>query len=107
MDKFENLAGRASEFVGQFGTNLKNTAITDKAMKWIETGAALGAMRTGTRVATRLVRRNPAMAVAAVAGAGLLWYAARQRPKKQEADAPIEGTAKRIEAKRGTRRRAS
>ena len=76
-------------------------------MKWIETGAALGAMRTGTRVATRLVRRNPAMAVAAVAGAGLLWYAARQRQKKQEADAPIEGTAKRIEAKRGTRRRAS
>ena len=106
MSKLEDITGRATQLASQLGNGIKGS-LPDKAMKWIETGAALGAMRTGTRVATRLVRRNPAMAVAAVAGAGLLWYAARQRQKKQEADAPIEGTAKRIEAKRGTRRRAS
>ena len=45
---------------------------------------------------------------AAVVGAGLLWYAARPRAKKQAAGEPIEGSATRVEAKRGTgtRRRA-
>ena len=81
-------------------------------MNWVETGAALGAMRTGTRVASRFVRRNPAMAAAAVAGAGLLWLAARQRARKAE-DGTIEGTATRIDAskgsssRRGTRARSS
>ena len=63
MSKLEDIAGRASEFAGHIGGSLKNAAITDKAMKWIETGAAIGAVRTGSKVATRFVRRNPAVAV--------------------------------------------
>jgi len=77
--------------------------VPDKAIKWVETGAALGALRTGTRVATRIVRRNPAMAVAAAAGAGLLWYVAR-RKAKQARDGAIDGSAMRIEAKRSSGR---
>lgn len=103
MSKFEDITGRATQLASQLGDGLKGS-LPDKAMKWIETGAALGAMKTGTRVATRIVRRNPAVAVAAVAGAGLLWYAARQRAKKQ-ADGTIEGQARRIEAKRGSARK--
>ena len=64
---------------------------------------ALGAIRTGSKVAGKFVRRNPMLATAAIAGAGLIWLAARQRAKRA-AEGPIEGTATRIEAKRGTRK---
>jgi hypothetical protein len=86
----------------QVGAGIKD-AVPDKAIKWVETGAALGALRTGTRVATKIVRRNPAMAVAAAAGAGLLWYVAR-RKAKQAQDGAIDGSATRIEAKRASGR---
>ena len=46
------------------------------------------------------MRRNPVLAGAAIAGAGLLWLAARQRARKQAKDAPIEGSATRVEAKK-------
>ena len=106
MSKLEDITGRASQLASQLSGGLKGS-LPEKAIKLIETGAALGAVKTGTRVATRFVRRNPVVAVAAAAGAGLLWYAARQRAKKR-AEAPIEGQARRVEAKRGTaRRRAS
>ena len=72
----------------------------------LETGAALGALKTAPRVATRVVRRNPVIAVAAVAGAGLLWYAARRRAKREGSEAN-EGTSKRIEAKRESRQRGN
>ena len=96
------LPERALQLATQVGTGIKD-AVPDKAIKWVETGAALGALRTGTRVATRIVRRNPAMAVAAAAGAGLLWYVAR-RKAKQAQDGAIDGSATRIEAKRSTGR---
>ncbi|SIQ37224.1 hypothetical protein [Solilutibacter tolerans] len=105
MSKLEDITGRATQLASQLGEGLKGS-LPDKAMKLIETGAAIGAVKTGTRVATRFVRRNPAIAVAAAAGAGLLWYAARQRAKKQ-AEAPIEGQSRRVEAKRGSARRRS
>jgi hypothetical protein len=96
------LPERALQLATQVGAGIKD-AVPDKAIKWVETGAALGALRTGTRVATRIVRRNPAMAVAAAAGAGLLWYVAR-RKAKQAQDGAIDGSATRIEAKRSTGR---
>lgn len=100
MSTFERIPSRALDLVQELGSGLAK-AVPHRALNWVETGAALGAMRTGTRVATRLVRRNPAMAAAAVAGAGLLWFAARQRAKRAEAgDGTIEGTATRIEAKK-------
>lgn len=105
MSKLEDITSRATELASQLGSGLKGS-LPEKAMKFIETGAAIGAVKTGTRVATRFVRRNPAVAVAAAAGAGLLWYAARQRAKKQ-AEAPIEGQSRRVEAKRGSARRRS
>ena len=100
MSKFSvnDLPGRALELATQVGETIRDR-VPDKAIKWVETGAALGALKTGTRVATTFVRRNPAMAVAAAAGAGLLWYAARRRAKQAQ-DGPIEGSATRIEAKR-------
>lgn len=47
---------------------------------WLKTGAALGAARTGARVATRFAKRNPGIAVAAtVVGLGLIAYGAYRK----------------------------
>ena len=104
------LPERALQLASQVGSGIKD-AVPDKAMKWVETGAALGALKTGSRVATKFVRRNPAIAVAAAAGAGLLWYAARRRAKQagQAGDGAIEGKATRVEARRanGTARKTT
>lgn len=105
MSKLDHFSGRALQLASQVGETIKD-AVPHKALNWVETGAALGALRTGSRVAGKFVRRNPAVAVAAVAGAGLLWYAARRRAKQAQ-DEPIEGTAKRIEAKRSTGKRST
>lgn len=103
------LPERALQLATQVGAGIKD-AVPDKAMRWVETGAALGALKTGSRVATKFVRRNPAVAVAAVAGAGLLWYAARRRAKQAEqaGNGAIEGKATRVEARRanGSARKA-
>lgn len=107
MSRFDSLPGRAMELVSQVGEGIKNN-VPDRAIKWVETGAALGALKTGTKLATRLVRRNPAVVAAAAVGAGLLWYAARHRAKQAELEA-IEGKSTRVEAKRSTapRKRAA
>lgn len=99
MNTLNHLPGRALELATQVGETIRDR-VPDRAIQWIETGAALGALRTGTRMATRLVRRNPVIAVAAAAGAGLLWYAAHRRAKQAQ-EGPIEGSATRVEAKRG------
>lgn len=104
MSKIDDITGRASQLANQLGGDLKGL-LPNNAMKWIETGAVLGAARAGGRVASRFVRKNPAVAVAAVAGAGLLWFAARKHAKKKEAEAALEGQSRRIEAKRGSARR--
>ena len=100
MGKMDKAQDRAMELIGEIGDGIRK-AVPGKAMQWVETGAALGAVRTGTRLAGKFVRRNPVLAGAAIAGAGLLWFAARQRAKKQAAGEPIEGSATRVEAKRG------
>ena len=100
MSKLGNAQDRALELIGEIGDGLRK-AVPGKAMQWVETGAAIGAVKTGARVATRLVRRNPVLAGAAIAGAGLLWYAARRRAKQAE-NGPIEGSATRIDAKPGS-----
>ena len=74
MGKFDTTQDRALELIGEIGDGLRKR-VPDKAMQWIETGAA-------------------------VVGAGLLWYAARRRAKQAE-NGPIEGTATRVEAKPG------
>lgn len=99
MGKLDDAQDRALELIGEIGDGLRKR-VPDKAMQWVETGAALGAIKTGGRIATRFVRRNPVLATAAIAGAGLLWYAARRRAKQAE-NGPIEGSATRIDAKPG------
>lgn len=99
MSKFDKTQDRALELIGEIGDGLRKR-VPDKAMQWIETGAAIGAVRTGARVATKFVRRNPVLAGAAVVGAGLLWYAARRRARQAE-DGAIEGTATRVDAQPG------
>ena len=102
MNTFERIPERALELASRVGGGLRD-AVPDQAIKWVETGAALGAAKSGARVATKLVRRNPFIAVAAVAGAGLLWYAARRRAKQNGNADAIEGRAKRVEARRESR----
>ena len=99
MGKLDNAQDRAMELIGEIGDGLRKR-VPDKAMQWVETGAALGALKTGGRIATKFARRNPVLAGAALAGAGLLWYAARRRAKQAE-NGPIEGTATRVEATSG------
>lgn len=103
MSRFESLSGRALELAGSVGDSLRGS-VPDRAMKWVETGAALGALKAGGKVATRFVRRNPALTVALAAGAGLLLYAARRQQKKRHERA-IEGSATRVEAKAPARPR--
>lgn len=96
------LPERALQLAGQLGDGIRG-AVPAKAIGWVETGAALGALKTGTRVARKFVRRNPVITIAAAAaGAGLLLYAARRRAMKSENGGVIEGRSKRIEAKRAT-----
>ena len=105
MSKLNTIPGRALELATQVGETLRDR-VPDKAIKWVETGAALGAVKTGSRLALRVVRRNPVMAAAAAAGAGLLWYAAHRRAKQAQ-EGPIEGSATRIEARRARARPAA
>ena len=102
MGKLDTAQDRTLELIGELGNGIRK-AVPGKAMQWVETGAALGAIRTGGKVAGKFVRRNPVLAGAAIAGAGLLWLAARRRAKQAESG-PIEGTATRVEAKQGSRK---
>jgi hypothetical protein len=96
MGKLDKAQDRAMELIGEIGDGLRRN-MPGKAMQWVETGAALGALRAGSKVAGRFVRRNPVLVGAAVAGAGLLWLAARRRAGRQ---ALIEGRATRVDAVR-------
>lgn len=98
MSKFNSLPERALELASQVGDSFKHVA--PHAGKWLEAGAKLGVLKTGARVAGLAVKRNPVIAIATAAGAGLLWYAARRRAKQAE-NGPIEGSAKRVDARRG------
>ncbi len=101
MSKRDNVQDRTLELIGEIGQGIRK-AVPGRALQWVETGAAIGAIRTGGKVASKFMRRNPVLAGAAIAGAGLLWLAVRHRAKRAE-HGPIEGTATRIEAKQGTR----
>lgn len=100
MRTIDTFSDKALQLASQVGDSLKQV-VPDGAGKWLQTGAALGMARTGSRLAGKFIRRNPAVAVAAAAGAGLLWYVARRQANKARNGA-IEGKATRIEAKRAT-----
>lgn len=108
MSRLEDITGRALELAESVGDNLKGR-VPDRALQWMETGAALGALKTGGRVATRLAKRNPAVAAAtaAVTVAGVLVYLVRRHQKKVANGGAINGTSTRIDAKSARARRAT
>ena len=105
MNRIDSLSERALELAQLVGDNVKHAI--PRAGQLLDAGAKLGVVKSGARVAGSFVRRNPVLVAAAVAGAGLLWYAAHRRAKRaqngDDRDA-IEGSAHRVEAKPGARR---
>ena len=103
MNRIESISERALELASSVGDNMRHAL--PRAGQLLDAGAKLGVVKTGARVAATFARRNPAVIAAAVAGAGLLWYAARRRAKRAEQGngkgETIEGSARRVEAKRG------
>jgi hypothetical protein len=105
MNRIDSLSERALELAQVVGSNVRQAI--PRAGQLLDAGARLGVLKSGTRVAGTFVRRHPALIAATIAGAGLLWYAAHRRAKRAESDdsrAAIEGSARRVEAKRGARR---
>lgn len=107
MNRIDSISERALELAGSVGANMRHAL--PRAGQWLDAGAKLGVIRSGARVAGTFVKRNPVVVAAAVAGAGLLWYAAHRRAKRAhngngEAHEALEGSARRVDAKPGTRR---
>lgn len=102
MSVFQHIPDRVVELAEKLGQTVKD-AMPDRADKLLQTGVALGAMRTGARAATRFARRNPMLTAGVAVGAGLLLLAARHRAKKAAQDAPLEGKAVRVHARRDDR----
>lgn len=101
MSKLEYLPERALDLASQAGDKLRDFA--PRATDWLDAGAKLGALKTASKVGMKVVRRNPVVFTAALAGAGLLWYAARRRARRAENGngETLEGSARRIDARNG------
>lgn len=101
MNKLDLLPERALDLASQAGDALRT--LGPKASTLLSTGAKLGALKSGARVGLMVVRRNPMIAVASLAGAGLLWYAAKRRAERARngEGSTIEGSSRRIDAKKG------
>jgi uncharacterized membrane protein YebE (DUF533 family) len=105
MSKLGNITDtaleRVLELAGQAGDGLKHGG--NSAADWLKTGAAIGALKTGGKVATRVVRRNPGAAVAlAAVGLGVLGYAAYRKRQQAKQPAQLDGTARRVDASKST-----
>ena len=97
MNRIDSLYDGARGLATMVGSNVKD------AGKWLDAGAKIGALKGGAKAATKLAKRHPLLLAATAAGAGLLWYAAHRRAKRAEqgtGHAPIDGSARRVEAKR-------
>lgn len=91
-DRMLDLAGGAGEALRRIGPKVQGV---------VGTGAGLGIAKTAGRIGLKVARRNPVIAAATVAGAGLLWYAAKKRAKRaEEESSTIEGSAQRVDARR-------
>lgn len=106
MSRLDSISGKMMDLVGQVGHGVRNT-LPDGAGKWLQTGVALGAARTGSRAVGTLLRRNPVAVVAAAVGIGAAWYAVHRYRRKQQANGGgqvIEGQSRRVEARRAPRK---
>lgn len=111
MSRFDRISDRALDLAGDVGDRLRHAIPDDVGQRLrgalpsraggglLETGVALGAMRSGAKVAGSFARRHPAALAATVAGAGLLWYAAQRRKKRQAGiqGNTYEGSATRLD----------
>jgi len=100
LERALDIASSAGDGLKHAGSNLRHFG--PQATDWIKTGAALGAVKTGSKVAAKVVRRNPAVTIAAAAvGVGLLGYALyrKQQKKKLANSGVVNGQAQRISAR--------
>ncbi len=72
--------------------------------QWLGAGAVLSVAKTGTRMATTLVRRNPGVAIAVgVVGVGVLAYRFyRRRAEAAQTDAPRAAISGKVTRSNGT-----
>ena len=100
MTRLHSIPDRALELAHGLKANLMDAM--PSGADWLKTGAALGAARTGARVAGGFARRHPVALVALAVGAGTLWYLSR-RNKQKQADGrhALQGTARRVDATPG------
>ena len=103
FDKFEALSDKAVSLMSQAGDSLRD-AIPGSAEKWMKSGLAIGAARSGTKLAGSFVRRNPA--IIAASAIGVAWAIAYQYRKRKQANA-VEGSSRRIEPNRSARKSGS
>lgn len=88
MNTFDRLSDRSIALAHRTRSSLD--AASSHLPQWLSAGAALSLARGGTKVATTLVRRNPAAAVAiGVLGIGVLAY----RMYRKRANASDAATA--------------
>ncbi len=114
MSKLTIITDRALELAGQAGTGLRHAGASLRgaghgAEQWLKAGAALGAARTGAKVASTVVRRNPVAvaAAAAVVGAGVLAYVIYRKRRERAQGEPIEGESRKVTARRAPARSRS
>lgn len=108
MFRKASMTDRAVDRAKAVGDSLKVMVPSTEAL--LAAGAKLGALKTGARVAGMFVRRHPAVTIATLAGAGLLWYAAKRRSARAErgnsdtgaGTTAIEGRSSRVEARNGS-----
>jgi len=103
LERALDLAHSAGDGIKHAGGSLSGGLrhLGPTASDWLKTGAALGAVKTGGKVAGRFAKRNPAVTVAAAAvGVGLLGYALyRKQQKKAAKGQVVNGQAQRINAR--------
>jgi ElaB/YqjD/DUF883 family membrane-anchored ribosome-binding protein len=111
MSKFTDISDRALEtaleLVHQAGDGLRSAGSSVRdlvpsrrstAGKFLKSSAALGVARTGGKVATSFVKRNPvAVGAAAAVGIGLIGYAVFRRYRQKQDMAAIDGSARRLQ----------
>jgi hypothetical protein len=97
------LPEKAIDLAGKLGGQAMD--LVPRAGQWLDAGVKLGAVKTGSKVAMKFVRRYPLVTAATVVGAGAMWYLARRKAKQAQDGngAAIEGSARRVEAKKATK----
>ena len=98
------LPEKAIDLAGRWGGQAME--LVPRAGQWLDAGVKIGAVKTGSKVAMKFVRKHPIATVATVVGAGALWYIAHRKAKQARSGAngdAIEGSSRRVEAKRATK----